>query len=193
MLVKIENATPSNADRVVRIMVEAFSADPAARWLYPDSRQYLANFPNFVKAFAGAAFDRGSAYCVDDYHGAALWLPPGSHPNEETLLAFVQDTVTERDQAEVLAFFEQMEKWHPAEPHWYLPMIGVDPTRQGNGYGSALLNHALERCDGEDRLAYLEASSPKSIPLYERHGFELLGTIQVASSPPLFPMVRKPR
>jgi predicted N-acetyltransferase YhbS len=72
-------------------------------------------------------------------------------------------------------------------------MIGVDPSKQGQGYGSALLKHALERCDGEGKLAYLEASSPKSIPLYQRHGFELIGTIQVGSSPPLFPMLRKPR
>ena len=68
-----------------------------------------------------------------------------------------------------------------SEPHWYLPMIGVDPAKQGNGYGSALLKHALERCDGEGKLAYLESSSPKSVPLYQRHGFQLVGTIQVGS------------
>lgn len=72
-------------------------------------------------------------------------------------------------------------------------MIGVDPAKQGNGYGSALLKHAVERCDGEGKPAYLESSSPRSIPLYQRHGFELLGTIQVGSSPPLFPMLREPR
>jgi GNAT superfamily N-acetyltransferase len=71
-------------------------------------------------------------------------------------------------------------------------MIGVDPGKQGNGYGSALLKYSLELCDREGKLAYLEASSTKSIPLYKRHGFELVGTIQVGSSPPLFPMLRKP-
>ena len=42
-------------------------------------------------------------------------------------------------------------------------------------------------------LACLESSNPKNIPLYERHGFELLGTIQVGASPPIFPMLRKIR
>jgi hypothetical protein len=55
-----------------------------------------------------------------------------------------------------------------------------------------LLQHALARCDADGKLAYLESTSLKSLRLYERHGFELLGTIQVGSSPPLFPMVRKP-
>jgi len=31
------------------------------------------------------------------------------------------------------------------DPHWYLPLIGVDATKQGRGYDSALLRHALER------------------------------------------------
>src|SRR3989442_3137660 len=91
------------------------------------------------------------------------------------------------------SLLEQMGGYHPCEPHWYLPMIGIDPAKQGNGDGSALLKHALERCDGEGKLAYLESSSPKSVPLYQRHGFELLGTIQVGSSPSMFPMLRKPR
>jgi ribosomal protein S18 acetylase RimI-like enzyme len=69
----------------------------------------------------------------------------------------------------------------------------VDPTRQGKGYGSALLEHALALCDRDGKLAYLESSNPANIPLYERHGFEVAGTIQAGSSPPFWPMVRKPR
>ncbi len=193
MEMTIKIVTASNADRAINTILQAFSADPAARWLYPDSRHYLHYFPSFIKAFAGAAFEHASAFCVDDYSGAALWLSPGIHPDEKTLEALLQGSISERDQEAVFALFERMEQYHPAEPHWYLPMIGVDPAKQGAGYGSALLKHALERCDADNKLAYLESSSPKNIPLYKRFGFELLGTIQVGSSPPLFPMSRKPR
>ena len=45
-----------------------------------------------------------------------------------------------------------------------------------------------------DRVpAYLEATTPRNRSLYERLGFEQIGTIQVGSSPPIFPMTRKPR
>ena len=107
--------------------------------------------------------------------------------------SLLHDTIPEEDQADVFALLQAMDRNHPVEPHWYLPMIGVDPAKQRNGYGSALLKHALRRCDGQHAVAYLESSSPKNVPLYERHGFELLGTIQVGSSPPLFPMLRRPR
>jgi len=188
----IEKVTPSGANQAVGTIVLAFGADPVARWFYSDPHDYLKNLPCFVRAFAGKAFEYNSAYQIDGYSGAALWLPPEVHPDENALMALLQRTIAEENQQNIFAFLEQMDRYHPSEPHWYLPMIGVDPAKQGNGYGSALLKHALERCDGEGKLAYLGSSSPKSIPLYQRHGFELVGTIQVGSSPPLFPMLRKP-
>lgn len=190
----IKTVSSSNAqEQAIATVVLAFSADPIARWFYPDPHQYLLHLPSFVRAFAGKAFEHDSAYCVDGYLGAALWLPPDVHPDESVLAALLQRTIPEENQQEIFAFTERMNSSHPSEPHWYLPMIGVDPAKQGNGYGSALMKHALARCDGGGKSAYLESSSPRSIPLYRQHGFELLGTIQVGSSPPLFPMLRKPR
>lgn len=192
-MITIKKLATTERDTAVKAIVEAFSSDPAARWMYPDSQQYWQHFPSFVEAFAGAAFEHGSADLVDGYLAAALWLPPGIHPDEEAMSKLIRTTVPENDQANVFAIFEQMDRHHPAQPHWYLPMIGVDPAHQGKGYGSALLQHALARCDREDKLAYLESTSPSSVRLYQRHGFELLGTIQVGSSPQLFSMIRKPR
>jgi GNAT superfamily N-acetyltransferase len=63
----------------------------------------------------------------------------------------------------------------------------------GQPIGSALLRHVLTACDRQQVLAYLEATNPQNVPSYERHGFEALGSIQVLDSPPVIPMVRKPR
>ena len=189
----IKTATASDEAPTIDIVVLAFSADPAARWAWPEPQQYLQHFPSFVKAFGGNAFAHGSGYYVDDYAGAALWLPPDVHPDEEALFTLLQRTIPRQLQKDFFAVFEQMGRYHPREPHWYLPLIGVDPPQQGKGYGAALLQHALLPCDRDNKLAYLEATSRKSIPLYERHGFEVLGTIQVGASPPIFPMLRKPR
>ena len=87
----------------------------------------------------------------------------------------------------------QMESHHPREPHWYLPLIGIDPKHQGKGLGGALLDHALKICDRDGALAYLESSNPRNVPLYQRHGFEILGQIQFGSSPTLVPMLRRPQ
>jgi GNAT superfamily N-acetyltransferase len=96
-------------------------------------------------------------------------------------------------QAAVFAVFEEMGRYHPREPHWYLPLIGIDPVSQRKGYGSALLQHVLAQCDRDHAPAYLESTNPVNIPLYERHGFKVLATIQVESSPPISPMLRAAR
>jgi ribosomal protein S18 acetylase RimI-like enzyme len=189
----IKTATASDEPAVIAVIMLAFGTDPAARWTWPYPRQFLSHFPSVVKAFGGNAFAHQSAYYVEGYRGAALWLPPGVRPDEDALSALLKGTGAAEVQQDLASVFEQMESYHPKEPHWYLPMIGVDPFQQGKGYGSALMKHALVPCDRDHTLAYLESSNPKNIPLYERHGFEVLGTIQVGASPPIFPMIRKPR
>ena len=190
---KVETATASDEPSIVDVIVLAFSADPAARWTWSEPDQYISHFPDFVRAFGGKAFASASAYYVDNCAGAALWLPPDIHPDEEMLTDLIKRTASEHCQSEAFAVFEQMGRYHPNEPHWYLPLIGVDPSQQGKGYGSALMKHGLIPCDRDSKLAYLESTNPRNIPLYERHGFELLGTIQVGTSPPIFPMLREPR
>ena len=153
----------------------------------------LSQFPSFVNAIGGKAFAHGSAHYLEGYTGAALWLPPNVQPDENELFSLFQKTVAEELHKDVFAIFEQMGGYHPSEPHWYLPLIGVDPSWQGQGYGSALMAHGIAPCDRDKTLAYLESSNPKNIPLYQRFGFEVIGTIQAGASPPIFPMLRKPR
>jgi GNAT superfamily N-acetyltransferase len=150
-------------------------------------------FPQFVIAFGGGAFTQGSAYIAGDYCGAALWLPPLAQPDESALVSLLERTVAKPMLKDVFDVLEQMGRYHPREPHWYLPLMGVDPSKQGSGYGSALMQHALAVCDRSRMPAYLESTNPRNVPLYERHGFERLGTIQAGGSPPLVPMLRKPR
>lgn len=174
-------------------IVLAFAADPMARWSWPAPAQYLAALPRLTSAFGGKAYAAGSAYCVGDYAGVALWLPPGVEPDEEHLDNVFQSTVEPSRLAPAMAIVEQMAKYHPHEPHWYLPLIAVDPMHQGRGHGDALMAFALERCDRDRVPAYLESSNPRNLSLYRRHGFEPVGEIQAGSSPPVVPMLRPAR
>jgi GNAT superfamily N-acetyltransferase len=185
-------ATASDEASIIDVLVRANWEDPAARWVWPDSQQFLMHFPSFVRAFGGKAFAHRSAYYVDGYTGAALWLPPDVHPDEDALIALLQRTVSGQIQKDVFEVFEQMGHYHPSEPHWYLPLMGVDPSQQGKGLGSALLQYTLIQFDRDNKLAYLESSNPRNIPLYKRHGFELLGSIQLGTSPSIAPMLRRP-
>ena len=190
---KIRSITRSNKDRFEAAMTMAFSADPAARWAWPDPLQYINIFIPLVTLFGGKSFDHGSAYVIGDFFGVAQWLPPGVQPDDGPIGELFEQNMSEPKLGEVLSLFEQMAGFHPHEPHWYIPLIGVDPVFQGRGYGTQLMRQGLVACDRDQQPAYLEATSPANRSFYERHGFRVLGEIRSGDSPPLFPMLREPR
>ena len=100
--VAINVSTASDEQHVIDVIVLAFSADPGARRMFPDPTQYLRNFPKFVKAFGGKAFQHGSAYHIDGFLGAALWLPSDAHPDEEPLAVLIDETVAEQERKDDL-------------------------------------------------------------------------------------------
>lgn len=189
----VRSAGPDDEAAVFDVVLLAFAGDPFARWLYPDPAKYVAVSPEFGRAFGGKGFAHGSVDIVAGGTGAAIWLPPGVEPDGERMQELLEAHAPEDVLADIGAVIEQMAEAHPQEPCWYLPIIGVDPALHGRGLGAALLRRGIERADAEGVPAYLESSNPRNIGLYERHGFEILRTIQVGASPPVVPMLRRPR
>ena len=191
--VEVKTIDEAARARALAVQTLAFSADPMVRYTYPEPGAFLEHFPAFADAFGGRALEHASAFEAGGFAGVAFWLPPGIEADGDAIAGHLFSTTDPTLRDEVNAIFEQMGAFHIHEPHWYLPMIGVDPARQGQGLGSALLAHALRRCDAEHLPAYLESSNPANVPLYERHGFRVIGQIQAGGSPTLYPMLRDAR
>ena len=183
----------AEAGRCFAVLTLAFGSDPPFRWLWPDPQQYLEAFPRYARALGGGALEHGTAHYAQGFSGVALLLPPGVEPEEAALKGVIQETVAEERKGALFAMIDQMGAFHPPQAHWYLPLIGVDPAHQGKGIGSALLSQVLSACDGQKLPAYLEATSPRNLRFYERHGFEALGRIQVGDAAPVVPMWRNPK
>ncbi len=189
----IVRVAPADAEAAVGIITSAFSRDPVNRWIYPRAVDYFTNFPEFVWAFSGRSFTSGTAFCTPDGTGAALWLPPGEEPDEGAIMSHVERTTSAEVKKDLMPVLEMMGEMHPLEPHWYLPMIGVDTYSQGRGAGSALMNHAVSMIDEAGMPAYLESTNSRNIPLYQRFGFTVTGIIEHGACPPIYPMYRAAR
>jgi GNAT superfamily N-acetyltransferase len=193
---KVRTATLEDEAAVHNVVLLAFVTDPFARWAFPDAATYLVASPLLGRAFGGNGFAHGTVDVVEEECGtvgAAMWLPPGVEPDIERMQAILAEHASDEVLGDMGGLIEQMGAAHPAEPCWYLPIIGVDPAFHGRGVGSALLHHATARADAAGLPAYLESSNPRNRSLYERHGFVAMGTIQSGSSPAIVPMLRKPR
>ena len=66
-----------------------------------------------------------------------------------------------------------MRKRHPHDPHWYLWFLGVEPERQGQGFGSVLLRALSARAEADRVPCYLETDKATSVKIYERHGYRV--------------------
>lgn len=193
LLMKVRAVRETEQKYVIPTLTLAFAQDPVMRWFYPDTYQYITQFPPFAQALGGQAFAQNTALTNGNYAAAALWLPPGITPNFDLVIGHLQQSTFEANQPDLLALLEQIDHYHPPFPHWYLSLIGAEPIHQGCGYGSALLQQVLQRCDRARLPAYLEASNPKHLKFYEHRGFVAIGQIQAGSSPVILPMLRQPQ
>ncbi len=77
--------------------------------------------------------------------------------------------------------------------HYYLMVLGVDPPRQGQGIGGALIQPVLRRADAEKLPCYLETGKEINVRFYRRHGFEVVAAGDTpGDGPPYWTMLRPP-
>ena len=106
--------------------------------------------------------------------GAAMWCPPGFTDGWDAILREMDPLV--RELAGDLTqrydtFWEWIDGFHPAEPHWYLDHVAVRADRRGEGLGRVLLDHGLAAAKADGVPAFLVTSRPENVGLYERFGF----------------------
>ena len=178
--------------QVITALTLGFCTDPVMRWLFPDPVTYLNAFPRTLELFGGAAFENGTALLTKDHRAAAMWLPPGAHPDGDGLMAHFEATLAPDVLRDAYKVFERIDELHPTEPCWHLAFVATDPAVRGKGHGSALIDHILPRCDQEGVIAYLENTNLANTGFYRRHGFEVIGEIDAGDAPPMVAMQRDP-
>jgi len=191
---KVNRAKPDDRLRALSTLALAFSSDPLLRWMFPPSDSYFANVIQTFDVFAGHSIDGDTCLITSAFEGAAMWLAPGIETDEEAVGETFAKIFSPEFLPKVGEMLAAMDSYHPHDDNcWYLPLIGVDPGHQNKGVGAALMKHMTEKLDDEGAMAYLESSNQKNISLYLRHGFEVIGEIQIYDSPIVTPMVRKCR
>ncbi len=190
----IRTARESDRDAVLGTLLLAFSTDPMMRWLFPNAASYVKYYRAFADAFGGISIENGSCHIYGDMQGVAMWLAPGVESDAGTMIDLAVEALSPELAAQSGEFMMKMAEYHPAdEDCWYLNTIGVDPSQQNKGVGAALINEMTNKLDGDGCMAYLESSNPQNVSLYLRHGFEVVGQIQLGDSPIMTAMARARR
>ena len=179
------------------VLARSFDADPIFRAILPDDAHRARALPVlFVEWLRRLHVPLETSYTTDDRAGAAMWSPP----DRWHIGVFQQAAMAPRMLSALggrtltaLRVLLAVESPHPRRPpHYYLRVIGCEPSRQGQGVGAALLGPILERCDADGVGAYLESSNERNVPFYRRHGFEVVGEVTTHLGPKASLMWRQP-
>jgi ribosomal protein S18 acetylase RimI-like enzyme len=199
--VDVRPSQKTDVKALSRTLGRAFYKDPIMMWMLPNAAQRAKTLPRMFAATTRHHFLAGGGAEVatngSGIGAAALWDPPGrwkqSGRDELLMMPILIWSFRSRVPA-ARQVMEIMKREHPDEPHWYLAVIGSDPTVRGAGFGQALMRSRLDRCDAEHAPAYLESSNPVNVPYYMRFGFEVTGEIKLPDGgPSMWPMWREAR
>jgi ribosomal protein S18 acetylase RimI-like enzyme len=197
-MVRARRARAAEKEQILATIARAFDDDPFVNWAVAQDKRRARRVYDFMELAYTTCARHNEIYTADGTPGAAYWAPPGKHHlgllQQVRLIPAMVRSVTARRMPTVSRGFNAVEKLHPNEPHWYLSVLGVDPEKQGQGIGTALMRPVLEMCDRDGTPAYLESSKEKNVPLYERNGFRVTRVFEIpGGGPPIWMMWREPQ
>jgi ribosomal protein S18 acetylase RimI-like enzyme len=185
------------------VLTRSFLTNPNFVNLFSDEEVRARALAHVPRACLRDALRAGHVYAANrggEIVGVAAWLPPGWFPlSVRRQLRAAPDIArifraAPRSLGRLLRFTSGLAKLHPAQPHWYLEAVGVEPGAQGMGIGTRLLEPVLARVDEEGQPCYLETMTERNVAWYRRLGFEVrsAGVTFTRGGPPNWTMLRRP-
>ena len=193
--IAVRAAVDSDRAAITALLVRSFWDDPVMAWMFPDESVRRIKLPRFYDLLWVTIFPGGGCDVTGSTESATFWNPPDKWQLPlPTLLRHAPRMIGAFGTAlpRALRLLHAMDAVHPAEPHWYLNMVGTDPAVQGRGFGGAVIRSRLAKCDAEGLAAFLISSKESNIPVYRSLGFEITGEIAIPDGPKLWPMLRQP-
>jgi GNAT superfamily N-acetyltransferase len=199
-----QSVRPARRDEAAllgEVLADAFADDPVFAWLIPPEVRGRDNrMRTFFTSMSRGYLRQGKpCYLTVDASAAALWAAPGAWamPLSQIMLEAVPSGLAFRHRLiRALRTQLQVERLHAAQssPHWYLGYLGTRRDLQGQGLGTQMLQEVLTGLDTGGVPAYLESSSERNLPLYERNGFRVIGELRaLGHGPTIWRMWREPQ
>lgn len=192
----VRPARDGDVDRLAVALARAFQDDPVTCWVYANAQRRPHWATRFFAWQLRRLLPQEVSWTTDDgAGGAALWaLPDRWREDARDTVALLRLTLVGvlPRLPRVLRGLGQVELRHPSERHLYLAVLGVDPSRQGQGVGSQLIRPGLDLCDRERLPAYLETGKEANLAFYGRHGFQVLDRLDLPKGPPVWFLWREP-
>lgn len=197
----VRDLTEADLPAATTVLVRAFDADPALRWLLPDSEHRRTASPVLARCWLRYGMRYGRAWCTDRVEAVAVRRPPGSEDvyawgllRSGGLSVLWALGVLGSLRLLLAAFSSDLRHADGVRgSHWYCWLLAVHPDHQGKGHASELVSHTFAHADADRVPCFLEATNPRSVEVHRRHGWRVasFGTLP-GTDLAVWGMVRSP-
>jgi GNAT superfamily N-acetyltransferase len=200
---EITRLDPALKQKAADVTARAFFNYPMMQFYFPNLPRRERHLAWYMGRIQECGLRFGDVYAAQNLAGTACFLPP-EHSRISTW-EYIQAGILQapfkwglKDYRRVLECEEVVEQMHDqvmqGRPHFYLWWLAVDPPRQHQGMGSALMVPGFEKADRQKQPVYLETHAEQNVAFYQKRGFTLARAAEVEKYHlPFWCMVREPQ
>ncbi len=162
-------------ERIVDILANSFDDNKSVNYIVKQDKKRSERMKKLMEYSFDVCYLFGNIFLSEDKKGCALIVMPDK--KKTTLKSILLDTklalsvIGLSNIKKAMNRESKINNLHPKEPFYYLWFIGVDPLEQNKGIGTKLLNDVINEAKSKGRSIYIETSTLKNIPWYEKFGF----------------------
>lgn len=163
--------------QVIEILTESFENNQSVNYIVKQDEHRASRIAALMDYSFEICYMYGAVYLSDDKKACALILFPDkkqfSIKSTWLDIKLVLNAIGLFRAGKAMSRESAIKSNYPKEPIYYLWFLGVLPSYQGKGIGSTLLQEIIADSQSAKRPIYLETSTTKNIPWYQRFGFSI--------------------
>jgi hypothetical protein len=178
----MDRATYADKELVVNILSSSFDDNKSVNYILKQDGKRALRLRRLMEYSFEMCYRFGDIIISDDRKGCALIIMPDKKKiNLTTIFLDAKLALT------CIGIFgikkamlreARINKIHPDHPIYYLWFIGVAPEEQSKRVGSRLLKQVIKQSEIRNRPIYLETSTIKNLPWYQKFGFTIFEQIE---------------
>lgn len=177
-------AKQTNKNLVVDILTKSFENNQSVNYIAKQDEKKLTRIRSLMDYSFEICYSFGDVFLSEDRKACALVLYPDKKKTtfKSILLdiKLILSCIGIENIKKALARESKIKQLQPKELMYYLWFIGVDPKYQNEGIGSILLNEIIEDSERKKRPIYLETSTLKNLPWYQKFGFQVYNELELS-------------
>lgn len=167
---------------VVDLLCQSFRDNLSVNYILNKSGDKTKRLKNLMDYSFKVCHAFGDVFLSDDHKACALVLYPEQKTStlKSILLDinFILRVAGLRNIFKIMNREKAIKSNYPDHPIYYLWFIGVSIEDQHKGIGSGLLREIIADADQKGRPVYLETSTVKNLPWYQKFGFSVYNKLE---------------